>query len=142
MPLQYKMKIDDQRAREQPQHKSIRLPPGPPRLPVFGNLLQLGQQPHQDVASLCDKKKRLESIADHRAGEAQTLVQDVWAWSQTERPVRLGEVLGAFSMNNVTRMLLITAQIHQAASRPTKIACIRQPSSAGSAASSGRSFFV
>uniref|UniRef100_A0A2K1XT73 Uncharacterized protein n=1 Tax=Populus trichocarpa TaxID=3694 RepID=A0A2K1XT73_POPTR len=39
------------------QHKSIRLPPGPPRLPVFGNLLQLGQQPHQDVASLCDKKE-------------------------------------------------------------------------------------
>ncbi|KAJ6972532.1 hypothetical protein NC653_032967 [Populus alba x Populus x berolinensis] len=49
---------------------------------------------------------RLESIADHRAGEAQYLVPDVWALSQTEKPVRLREVLGAFSMNNVTRMLL------------------------------------
>ena len=37
------------------QYKSKRLPPGPPRLPVFGNLLQLGQQPHRDLASLCDK---------------------------------------------------------------------------------------
>lgn len=51
-------------------------------------------------------KKRLESIANHRAGEAQQLVQDVWVWSQTEKPVSLREVLGAFSMNNVTRMLL------------------------------------
>ncbi|KAL3604221.1 hypothetical protein D5086_005080 [Populus alba] len=163
------------------QYKSKRLPPGPPRLPVFGNLLQLGQQPHRDLASLCDKygplvylrlgsvdaittndpeiireilvrqdevfasrprtlaavhlaygcgdvalaplgphwkrmrricmehlltTKRLESFANHRADEAQHLVMDVWSRTQTGKPLNLREVLGAFSMNNVTRMLL------------------------------------
>lgn len=50
--------------------------------------------------------KRLESFANHRTDEAQHLVQDVWARAQTGEAVNLREVLGAFSMNNVTRMLL------------------------------------
>lgn len=50
--------------------------------------------------------KRLESFAKQRADEAQHLVQDVLARAQCGKPVNLREVLGAFSMNNVTRMLL------------------------------------
>lgn len=50
--------------------------------------------------------KRLELFVSHRADEAQHLVQDVLARAQTDKPVNLREVLGAFSMNNVTRMLL------------------------------------
>ncbi|GAB2271823.1 hypothetical protein Dimus_006654 [Dionaea muscipula] len=158
-----------------------RLPPGPPRWPVVGNLLQLGPLPHRDLASFCDKygalvylrlgsvdaittndpevireillrqddifasrpetlaavhlaygcgdvalaplgpkwkrmrricmehlltTKRLELFSKSRADEAQHLVRDVWDRAQTGKPVNLREVLGAFSMNNVTRMLL------------------------------------
>ncbi|KAF6151066.1 hypothetical protein GIB67_042401 [Kingdonia uniflora] len=160
---------------------TAKLPPGPPRWPIFGNLLQLGPLPHRDFASFCEKYgplvylrlgnvnaittndpeiireillrqddifasrpktlaavhlaygcgdvalaplgphwkrmrricmehllsiKRLESFAEHRAYEAQHLVQDVLARTQSPKPVNLRQVLGAFSMNNVTRMLL------------------------------------
>ncbi|PAN33487.1 hypothetical protein PAHAL_6G024800 [Panicum hallii] len=159
----------------------LRLPPGPPTWPIFGNLLQLSPLPHKDFARFCTKygplvylrlgtidaittddpevireiliqqdevfasrprtlaavhlaygcgdvalaplgpnwkrmrrvcmehlltTRRLESFAAHRAQEAEHLCQFVWAKAQSGKPVNLREVLGAFSMNNVTRMLL------------------------------------
>ncbi|KAI9073231.1 hypothetical protein K1719_044840 [Acacia pycnantha] len=157
------------------------LPPGPPKWPIVGNLLRLGQYPHRDFASFCDRygplvylklgqvhaittndpsiiqeilvrqdhifasrphtlaavhlaygrgdvalapmgphwkrmrricmehlltTRRLESFAKHREDEAQHLVADVWAQAQSGKPINLRKVLGGFSMNNVTRMLL------------------------------------
>lgn len=161
---------------------SKRLPPGPPGWPIVGNLLQLSQFPHRDLASLCQKygplvylrlgsvnaittddpdiireilltqdhvfasrprtlaavhlaygcgdvalapfgpkwkrmrricmehlltTRRIDSFVRHRVDEAQHLVQNVRARSQNGGGiVNLREVLGGFSMNNVTRMLL------------------------------------
>lgn len=50
--------------------------------------------------------KRLDSFSAHRAEEAQHLVGEVWARAQKGEAVNLREVLGGFSMNNVTRMLV------------------------------------
>ncbi|CAA7056246.1 unnamed protein product [Microthlaspi erraticum] len=161
--------------------KTQRLPPGPQRWPILGNLLQLGPLPHRDFAALCDKygslvylrlgnidaittndpdiireillkqddvfssrpktlaavhlaygcgdvalapmgphwkrmrricmehlltTKRLESFTVQRAEEARYLVRDVLERAEFGKPINLREVLGAFSMNNVTRMLL------------------------------------
>ncbi|KAF5195762.1 Cytochrome p450 [Thalictrum thalictroides] len=158
-----------------------RLPPGPPRWPIFGNLLQLGPLPHRDFANFCEKygplvylrlgsvdaittndpdmireillrqdevfasrpktlaavhlaygcgdvalaplgphwkrmrricmehlltTRRLESFSEQRAQETRHLVQDVWSNTQAGEVVNLRQLLGAFSMNNVTRMLL------------------------------------
>lgn len=162
--------------------RSVRLPPGPPRWPVVGNILQLGPLPHRDLAGFCATygplvylrlgsvdaittddpdvireillrqddvfasrpktmaatylaygcgdvalaplgphwkwmrricmehlltSKRLDSFAGHRAHEAQHLVKEVWSRAvDAQEPVNLRQLLGAFSMNNVTRMLL------------------------------------
>ncbi|XP_031500353.2 cytochrome P450 703A2 [Nymphaea colorata] len=164
---------------------AMRLPPGPPRWPIVGNLLQLGPLPHRDFAALCAKygplvylrlgkvdaittndpeiikdillrqddafasrphtlaakhlaydcgdvalaplgkhwkhmrricmehlltTRRLERFQEQRRQESQHMVHTVWARATADNPaarvVDLREVLGAFSMNNVTRMLL------------------------------------
>ncbi|EFH68335.1 CYP703A2 [Arabidopsis lyrata subsp. lyrata] len=140
--------------------KAQRLPPGPPRWPILGNLLQLGPLPHRDLAGLCDKYGplvylRLGNVDAITTNDPDTIREillrqdDVFAsrpktlaavhlaygcgdvalapmgphWKRMRRicmehllttkrlesfaTQRAEEaLLGAFSMNNVTRMLL------------------------------------
>ncbi|CAF2052419.1 unnamed protein product [Brassica napus] len=50
--------------------------------------------------------KRLESFTAQRAEETRYLIADVYKRAECGKLINLREVLGAFSMNNVTRMLL------------------------------------
>lgn len=40
---------------EKSKREINRLPPGPKQWPIVGNLFQLGQLPHRDMASFCEK---------------------------------------------------------------------------------------
>ncbi|WZZ19674.1 hypothetical protein YC2023_112763 [Brassica napus] len=50
--------------------------------------------------------KRLESFTAQRAEESRYLIADVYKRAECGKLINLREVFGAFSMNNVTRMLL------------------------------------
>ncbi|KAK8969764.1 Flavonoid 3'-monooxygenase [Platanthera guangdongensis] len=62
--------------------------------------------------------RRLESFTGHRADEARHLLMDVWAKSRVGEEVDMRQLLGGFSMNNVTRMLLGKHYFSPAAAGP------------------------
>ncbi|CAH8359619.1 unnamed protein product, partial [Eruca vesicaria subsp. sativa] len=51
--------------------KTMNLPPGPPQLPMIGNLHQLGSQPHRSMFKLSEKYGSLMSL---KLGKVSTVV--------------------------------------------------------------------
>ncbi|XP_022862414.1 cytochrome P450 76A2-like [Olea europaea var. sylvestris] len=56
--------------RQRMKSKSMRLPPGPPGWPVFGNMFQLGAMPHKTIANL---RKEYGPVVWFRIGSINTM---------------------------------------------------------------------
>ncbi|KAL0686021.1 hypothetical protein Bca4012_052869 [Brassica carinata] len=68
------------------------LPPGPPRLPIIGNLHQLGSKPHRSMFKLCEKYGPLMSL---KFGNVSTVVAST--------PETVKDVLKTFDLDCCSR---------------------------------------
>ncbi|MBA0671311.1 hypothetical protein Goklo_025080, partial [Gossypium klotzschianum] len=76
--------------------RTDKLPPGPPAIPIFGNLFQIGDKPHKSLANLA---KKLDANQHLRRSKVEQLLSDVRESSQIGEAIEISTAVFKTSLN-------------------------------------------
>ncbi|MBA0702018.1 hypothetical protein Goari_020607, partial [Gossypium aridum] len=83
--------------------RTDKLPPGPPAIPIFGNLFQLGEKPHKSLANLAkihgDIMTKLDANQHLRRSKVEQLLTDVRDSSRIGEAIEISTAVFKTSLN-------------------------------------------
>ncbi|MBA0709790.1 hypothetical protein Golax_024811 [Gossypium laxum] len=82
--------------------RTNRLPPGPPAIPIFGNLFQLGGKPHRTLAELA---KKLDANQHLRRNKVEQLLADVGDSSHIGESIEISTVAFKTTLNLISNTI-------------------------------------